>query len=122
MKYLLITLLILTLVFPGFSQSAAVSSQREISANQTKGVKIISMPKPDYTESARNNNVQGVITLMVIFNNDATIGDIVPLNGLPYGLTEQAIAAARKIKFEPAMKDGVAYSVRKKVSYSFETR
>jgi len=35
------------------------------------------------------------------------------------GLTEQAIAAARGIKFEPAKKAGVAVTVNKSVEYTF---
>jgi len=38
---------------------------------------------------------------------------------LPYGLTEQAIAAAKSIRFEPAKKDGVAITKIKQIDYSF---
>jgi hypothetical protein len=38
---------------------------------------------------------------------------------LPYGLTEQAMEAARKMRFEPAMKNGIPYSVTKLVEYPF---
>jgi hypothetical protein len=47
------------------------------------------------------------------------IGGISPVKGLGNGLTEQAIAAARGIKFEPAKRGGQPYAVTKTVEYSF---
>jgi hypothetical protein len=38
---------------------------------------------------------------------------------LPYGLTENAIRVACKIKFKPAMKDGVQVSQWLNVEYAF---
>jgi hypothetical protein len=42
------------------------------------------------------------------------------VSGLPYGLTEQAIASARKIKFTPAMKDGKPVSMWMQLEYNFD--
>lgn len=83
------------------------------------GVKIVSKPRANYTDAARQNQVQGTVTLRVTFTASGAIGSISPVSGLPYGLTEQAIAAARGIKFEPAKKNGVAQTVTKQVQYSF---
>lgn len=82
-------------------------------------VKIISKPRADYTEEARFNQVQGKVVLRVVFTAKGEIGGIFPVKELPDGLTEQAIAAARKIKFKPATRDGVPYSVSKPVEYTF---
>jgi len=41
------------------------------------------------------------------------------LDTLPFGLTEQAIAAARQIKFVPAVKDGRPVSVFMQLEYNF---
>jgi TonB family protein len=43
------------------------------------------------------------------------------VSGASDELNRMAIAAARKIKFDPARKDGVAVSVTKKVEYAFFT-
>lgn len=85
----------------------------------TEGVKIIAKPRANYTDQARQNQVQGTVTLRVTFSANGQIADISPVSGLSYGLTEQAIAAARSIKFEPAKKNGVPYTVTKQVQYSF---
>lgn len=81
--------------------------------------RIISKPRPGYTDAARQNQVTGVVRLRVTFSASGAVGSISPVSGLPYGLTEQAIAAARQIKFEPAKKNGVAIPSTKIIEYSF---
>lgn len=83
------------------------------------GVTITSKPRANYTDAARQNQLQGTVTLRVTFNSNGTIGGISPVSGLGMGLTEQAIAAARGIRFEPAKKNGVPQTVTKQVQYSF---
>jgi len=85
----------------------------------TEGVKILSKPKALYTDAARQANVQGKVVLRVTFTANGSIGAISVISGLGNGLTEQAIAAARGIRFEPAKRGGVAYTVSKPVEYSF---
>jgi TonB family protein len=85
----------------------------------TQYVKIISKPSARYTDAARQNQVQGTVKLRVQFLANGRIGIISPINGLGYGLTEQAMAAARGIKFEPAMRNGKPYTVVRIIEYSF---
>jgi TonB family protein len=85
----------------------------------TEGVKILSKPRANYTDAARQNQVQGKVVLRVTFAANGSIGSISVISGLGNGLTEQAIAAARGIRFEPAKRGGVPYSVTKPVEYSF---
>jgi len=93
-------------------------SPNAVPSNAT-GVKIISKPRAIYTDEARVNQVQGKVVLRVTFSANGQIGAISIISGLPDGLTEQAINAARGIKFEPAMRGGVPYSVTKPVEYTF---
>ncbi len=86
---------------------------------ENRSLKILSKPAPGYTKEARTNNVQGIVRLRVTFLANGSIGSITPVQGLPNGLTEKAIAAARQIKFEPAMKNGKPISVTKLFEYSF---
>ncbi len=85
----------------------------------TVGVQILSKPRANYTDAARQAQVQGKVVLKVTFSANGSVGAISVISGLGNGLTEQAIAAARGIKFEPAKRGGVAYSVTKPVEYSF---
>ena len=83
------------------------------------GLNIILKPKATYTDAARENGVQGTVILRVTFNANGSIGSVVALSGLPHGLTEQAIAAAKNIKFEPAKKNGVPQTISRQIAYSF---
>jgi TonB family protein len=91
----------------------------QIKVGPTEGIKILSKPRPPYTDAARSNQVSGTVTLRVTFLANGSIGSISTISGLPHGLTEQAIAAARNIRFEPAKKNGVPYAVTKSVQFNF---
>jgi tetratricopeptide (TPR) repeat protein len=75
--------------------------------------------KAKYTDAARGAEVQGSVILMATFASDGTIKHILTIQGLSHGLTEQAILAARKIKFIPAMKDGQPITVILQLEYNF---
>lgn len=76
-------------------------------------------PRANYTEAARKNQVQGTVTLRVIFKADGSIGAVTPISGLADGLTEEAVKAAKRIVFIPAQRDGVLMTVVKQVQYTF---
>jgi TonB family protein len=81
--------------------------------------KILYKEKAAYTEEARQNNTRGAVLLSIVFGADGRIYNIQVMRGLPHGLTEMAIAAAQKIKFRPAIKNGVPVHVRMQVVYEF---
>ncbi|MCO6511291.1 MAG: TonB family protein [Aridibacter famidurans] len=78
-----------------------------------------SKPAPSYTDRARARGVSGSVVLMVEFRKDGKIGYIQILRSLPYGLTEEAIKAAKKIQFEPEQYGGEPQSVFKQVHFYF---
>jgi TonB family protein len=86
---------------------------------ETMPVKIISKPRANYTDAARQNQLQGTVTLRVTFLASGEIGAVSSIEDLPDGLTEQAILAARGIKFEPAKINDIPQTVTKQVQYSF---
>lgn len=85
----------------------------------TKRAVIISKPDPGFTEDARKNYVTGVVRLRAVLNATGTVTGIAVINGLPAGLTERAITAAKSIKFQPAQKDGRAVSQYITLEYNF---
>lgn len=85
----------------------------------TVGLAISYNPKPGYTDAARIANTQGTVTLNVTFLASGQIGAVSVVSGLPNGLNEKAIAAAKSIRFVPAKKNGVPYTVNKRIAYSF---
>jgi TonB family protein len=80
---------------------------------------ILYKEKAKYTEEARQKKIQGTVVLNVTFGADGRMGDIEVERGLPHGLSEQAIAAARVIRFEPALKDGKPASVKGRLEFAF---
>lgn len=85
----------------------------------TQKVRILSKPEAQFTEDARKNQTMGTVTLKLVFNASGQVTNISAINGLPNGLTEKAIEAARQIKFSPAMKNGHAVSMYGKIEYAF---
>jgi periplasmic protein TonB len=85
----------------------------------TKPVRISSKPRAFYTELANEKCVQGKVVLKVTFFSNGQVGKIKVVKGLPFGLSEQAVEVAKRIRFEPAMKGGKPITVTKKVEYNF---
>ena len=85
----------------------------------TSKARLLSKPEPQYTEDARKNQITGTVVLKVVFASSGQVTNIRTVSGLPYGLTERAIAAARQIKFVPATKDGHQVSMWMQLEYNF---
>ena len=85
----------------------------------TKKARLAMKPEPSYTEEARQNGISGTVVLKCIFRSNGSINNIRIVSGLPYGLTERATEAARRIKFIPAMKDGKYVSMWYQLEYNF---
>lgn len=79
-------------------------------------IRIQSKPDPDYTGYER---ISLNVILRCIFTSQGTVTNFIVVKGLSGGRTERAIEAARKIKFEPAMKDGKPVSMWMQLEYRF---
>lgn len=75
--------------------------------------------RPGYTEAARRSETQGTTMLRVILLSNGRVGSISVVRELPDGITEQAIAAARRLVFLPKRVHGVPASISVMVEYSF---
>jgi TonB family protein len=80
---------------------------------------ITDRPEPLYTEKARRNQITGAVRVKMVLAPDGTVKYAIALSRLPDGLTEQALAAARRIKFIPAVKDGRPVSQYVTIDYNF---
>jgi TonB family protein len=87
--------------------------------DHTEPIKFLSKPKALYTDLARKKDVQGTVRLKVVLLASGTVGAITPVTTLPYGLTEQAVDAARQIKFTPKVVEGRPTSIVVTVDYDF---
>lgn len=76
-------------------------------------------PNTHYTEEAMRRGVTGVVRLRVTFGASGRIERVVPVERLPYGLTEEAERVAWQTRFTPATEKGVPVTVEKDVDYVF---
>jgi TonB family protein len=83
-------------------------------------VQITFKPKPDYTDEGRKQKINGEVSLEVLFASDGQIHVIRVVQGLGYGLDEQAVKAAEQIKFKPALHEGQPVDSRAQVHIIFE--
>jgi TonB family protein len=71
----------------------------------------LNRPRPNYTEEARNNKIQGNVRVRALIGADGSVKQVRIITGLPDGLNEEAILAVKQMRFQPATKNGqpVAY-------------
>jgi len=85
----------------------------------TERARVLVKPEPQYTEDARRNQITGSVVLRVVFSRTGEVTAIRAIQALPFGLTERAIAAARQIRFRPAIRDGRPVNVYMQLEYNF---
>jgi len=69
---------------------------------------LVNRVQPSYPPVARTKKVQGTVILSILVSERGDVADVKILReaGGSAGLTEAAVAAARKWKFRPAVKEG----------------
>jgi TonB family protein len=82
--------------------------QRVDSGPPATSVEITYKPNPVYTDEARSLKLEGEVLLEVQFSATGQLHVNRVVRGLGHGLDEAAIAAANKIRFKPAMRNGQA--------------
>src|SRR5580692_968388 len=93
----------------GFGSEQVVHGGPKIAAAvapTTTPVEITFKPNPIYTDEARSLKLEGEVLLEVSFGANGTLHVNRVVRGLGHGLDEAAIAAANKIRFKPATRDG----------------
>jgi len=102
------------------ADSSKVDMSRSFTVKEVdRKAQLAMKPEPSYTEPARQNQIMGTVVLKCVFAANGSVTNIRIVSALPYGLTEKAIDAARKIKFIPAMKDGRYVSMWMQLEYNF---
>lgn len=108
----------------GFDRPYSAAAPKQItptpSAESGTPVEIMEKPQPLYTEEGRKRGVEGEVRLEVRFTADKQVHVLRILQGLGFGLDEQAIRAAEHIKFKPAMHEGRAIDSTAIVHIIFE--
>src|SRR6185436_5116758 len=80
---------------------------------------IIENPKPQYTRQAMDDRIQGAVLLQGVVLPDGRVGDVKIVGPVDAGLDKQAVAAMKRWRFNPGVKDGQAVAVLVTVEMSF---
>lgn len=94
----------------GFGSEQVVHNTPKVqmpdSTAPTTTVEITYKPNPVYTDEARKLKLEGEVLLEMSFGANGTLQVNRVVRGLGHGLDEAAIAAAQKIRFKPALRNG----------------
>ena len=92
------------------SQTVAQSTGPKVipvdSGPPTTPVEITFKPNPVYTDEARKLKLEGEVLLEVSFGANGSLQVNRVVRGMGHGLDEAAIAAAKKMRFKPALRNG----------------
>jgi TonB family protein len=78
----------------------------EATAVKVVPAEIISKPTPLYTQEARNLRIEGEVLVEAVLQASGSLRVVRVVRGLGHGLDDNAIRAAEKIHFRPALKNG----------------
>jgi TonB family protein len=109
-------------VLAAIASSASIPSGQEI-ARETSPV-LVREYKPNYTEEARRQKIEGIVELDAVVLEDGTVGDVVVTKSLDkeYGLDDESVKTMKKWLFKPGTKDGKPVAVHISVEMSFTIR
>ena len=101
-------------------KATPVSAQVVQSKSVLQPVEILYKPRPAYTPEALRQKVEGEVLLEVVFAASGSLRINRVVKGLGYGLDDMALAAAQRIQFHPARRDGQPYDCAALVHIVFE--
>jgi len=107
----------------GFGERVAQTGanvQRVAATPAVEPVEIVFKPRPGYTAEAIRRHVEGEVLLDVVFGATGSLHVNRVVKGLGYGLDDEALAVAQRIRFKPARKDGQPYDCAALVHIVFE--
>jgi periplasmic protein TonB len=87
-------------------------------AAPVQAYEVTKMPLPkgrctgEYTEDARKAGLEGTVVLDLVAGEDGVVRSVDVVRGLDHGLTEAAVAAAKRCRFTPGERDGIPVPVR----------
>ena len=76
-------------------------------------------PEPEYSEEARQGQLQGTCLLWMVVGTDGKTHDVRIVRSLGMGLDERSVEAILTWRFDPATKNGQTVAVQIKVETSF---
>ena len=105
---------------PPVASAATETSYRAGSAGVVLP-RVVREARPNYTATAMDKHVEGVVVLECVVKADGTVGDVRVVRSLDaqFGLDDEAIKAAKQWRFSPGTKDGVPVPVLVSIELTF---
>jgi TonB family protein len=105
-----------------YSQPISSPEERKVfgASEMYQSAGIGDLPEAEYTDEARASKTKGEVRLRLVLAADGTVKNVFPIKSLPHGLAEAAMTAARRIKFEPAIRKGKPASQFLTLVYEFK--
>lgn len=107
------------------SVSVAAVQERPVYKVGDEGVtapKVIREAKPQYSQDALRNRIEGEVILEAVVTEEGTLDDIRVVKPLETSLDQAAIDAALEWRFEPGRKNGDAVRVRVTLVFQFTVK
>lgn len=106
--------------FGDVTAAAPVLAIKEADANPSTPVAILAKPRPAYTPEGRSLHIEGEVAIEVLFAASGEVRILRIVRGLGHGLDENAVTAARGIRFRPAERAGRPVDTKGTVHITFE--
>ena len=128
----LLASLVLLSAFASAQQPALAEANTQSNAQQTPAIQLqrigkgvsapvaIKTPQAKYTREAREEKIEGSCILSIIVDPNGIPQNVKVVRALGHGLDESALAAVKKYRFRPAMKDGRAVAVQIMIKVNFK--
>jgi TonB family protein len=105
-----------------YAQPISSPDQRSVfgASEMDQSARILDAPVAVYPDEARAKKVHGEVRLRLVLAADGTVKNVFPIKSLPHGLADAAMAAARRIKFDPGIRLGQSASQFVTLVYEFK--
>ncbi len=82
-------------------------------------LRVLHRVQPQYSEAARRIRFEGSVVLSLLIDTEGQVAEVNVVRSLPFGLTENAVTAARQWRFEPCIYNQSPVSVRMILTVQF---
>jgi TonB family protein len=100
--------------------TAGPAAPRTVAEPVFTNLEVVSKPRPEYTNEARQLRVQGDVILKVTFTARGQVLVQSIVHGLGHGLDEEARRVAQQIRFRPATRNGQAVDMTTNITITFQ--
>lgn len=105
---------------PSRISSAMTSAARPQAEPTITQIEVISGPRPEYTEEARQLRIQGTVVIRVTVTSNGQVRVLNIVRVLGHGLDESAAKAVAQYRFKPATRNGIPVEMTTNITITFQ--